>query len=628
MLPDTIHIKEIVVRDNKFAGGKVEFIDTVVLKSKINLTLADVLSENTTVFINSAAKGSVATASMRGAGASHTKVMWGNLPVNSPMTGQVDFSLLPVFFADEVSINYGSAALVNTGGALGGSIIINNKPEWNKGFTGKIGVSAGSFGTYSTQGQLGWSDKKIVFKTRLFFEQSKNDFEYFNNTVPEPYQRYERQQNADYYRYGLLQEIYWRVTEKSILKLNYWYQDSERNIPELMNNTAPEHDEKQLDVDNRGQLSFKHYSSLFNYEISTGFLYAGLDYYLKNKPLGNDNFITNIESQSKSYSSITKFKTVKKWSNNWEFDFNIILHFDYAEFTDIKNLTGYNNNMQKHSVFAAVHKKTDKWKLSAMIRQELIDDKFIKPIPSVGAEYIISDKYYTSVKANISRNYHNPTLNQLYFMPGGNPDLRPEQGTTAELSLKNELLSKKISFTNEISTYYSVISDWILWKPSQFGYWTPENTQLVYSRGIEYLSVIKRDFGKFKTKISAKYAFTPTTNESPDLPEGDESKGEQLIYIPKHSVTFLASIFYKKFYFVWQTYYIGNRNTTTATDVYNPPLPYYWLSGFSVGKELCVKHTVLNLQFKIDNLFNVDYQSIQYRAMPGINCNFMINFVF
>lgn len=30
-------------------------------------------------------------------------------------------------------------------------------------------------------------------------------------------------------------------------------------------------------------------------------------------------------------------------------------------------------------------------------------------------------------KASIARNYRYPTLNDLYFKPGGNPDLRPRK---------------------------------------------------------------------------------------------------------------------------------------------------------------------------------------------------------
>lgn len=32
------------------------------------------------------------------------------------------------------------------------------------------------------------------------------------------------------------------------------------------------------------------------------------------------------------------------------------------------------------------------------------------------------------VKASVSRNYRFPTLNDLYFLPGGNPDLKNEHG--------------------------------------------------------------------------------------------------------------------------------------------------------------------------------------------------------
>ncbi len=624
---DTIPIKEITVKDTRFAGGKIEKIDTLVLQNHLNTTLADVLEENTNIYIHSAAKGSLATASMRGAGASHTKVLWENLPINSPMTGQVDLSLLPVCFIDEVSLQYGSASIISTGGALGGSILLENSPDWRKGFNGKIAQGYGSYGTYSGIANAKWAVQKLNIRTRVFYENSKNNFKYKNNTIPEEFQQIETLKNGSYRRYGLLEEMLYRTGENSTLSLNYWFQNNERNIPGLMNNGSPNHEEKQFDLNHRLQAAFKYYGTNLTWEINSGFIYGGLDYYLKNQPLGSTALVTNIESNSKSYSSISQFKARKTWETGFDFDFQLNAAIHKADYSDEKTLTGYSNNQKQYSVFTGLHKIfSNGIKLSGLLREELIDTKFIKPIPSLGVEYVLSQKSEWGFKANVSRNYHNPTLNQLYFQPGGNPDLRPEQGLTAETSLSNVWKSGNYELKNELTGFYSAIDDWILWQPSQFGYWEPNNIQTVHSRGLEYTGKISEEFWGIKISTMWKFAYTRTTNESTGLSEGNLAKGEQLIYIPEYSGGYTEMGVYKGFEFIWTSFYTGSRNTSTVSDPDNKPLPGYTISNLTLGKKINLNGNSLSIRFKVDNFFNKDYQSIQYRAMPGRNYFLMINF--
>lgn len=621
---DTIPIMEILVQDTKLAGGKVENIDPLILNSQANATLATVLSENTNIYIHSAAKGSIATASMRGAGASHTKVLWQDMPINSPMTGQVDFSLLPVYFTDEVVLHYGSASLVNTGGALGGSISLANTPQWQNGWHGKVIQGAGSFGTYSGYGQMGWSNSKITFTTRIFYEQSENNFTYTNDTDPEDRNKREAQDGAQFVRYGVLQEFVYRVSENALVDLNYWFQNSDRSIPRLMTNEAPEHEEKQQDINHRVQSSYKHYGSALNWELSTGFIASTLNYHLKNSLNGTSNLITNLNSGSQTYSSITQFKTSKSWDSHWKVDFNLSAAFHFAEFNDEKYLLEYDNRQTEDALFVGVHRTLgERFKISALFRQLLIDGNLIKPIPSLGVEWGVIEDKALDVKANVSRNYHNPTLNALYFMPGGNPNLKPEEGTTGELALNSIVGGSSYKFQNEVAVYYSVIKDWILWKPSQFGYWTPENTQQVHSRGFEYTGKITRNVAGVKSEITVKYAYTPTTNESLNLPEGDVSKGEQLIYLPKNTGSLMETASYKGYDFIWVSYYTGIRNAATAS-----PLSGYWIANLSLGKEFDLNTTKFSIRFTVDNVFNTDYQSIEYRGMPGRNYFLMAKFEF
>ncbi|HER07982.1 MAG TPA: TonB-dependent receptor, partial [Bacteroides sp.] len=108
------------------AGMKETRVDSAVLAEKINLSLSDLLSENTTVFIKDHGRGALATASFRGTAASHTRVDWNGISINAPMTGMVDFSLIPVYLVDEVTLKHGNASIGGGSGGLGGAVHIGN----------------------------------------------------------------------------------------------------------------------------------------------------------------------------------------------------------------------------------------------------------------------------------------------------------------------------------------------------------------------------------------------------------------------------------------------------------------------------------------------------------------------
>ena len=91
-------------RPMKEIGVQRTELDTLVLRENITASLADALATGSTIFIKSYGRATLATASFRGTAPSHTQVTWNDMKVNSPMLGQVDFSLIPAYFIDDATI--------------------------------------------------------------------------------------------------------------------------------------------------------------------------------------------------------------------------------------------------------------------------------------------------------------------------------------------------------------------------------------------------------------------------------------------------------------------------------------------------------------------------------------------
>ena len=156
---DTIlHISEVKITEAKILKPNGELIicyepqklDVEIIKQNITKSLADLLSENSSIFIKSYGQGSLATASIRGAGASHTKVLWNGISLNNPMLGQTDFSLIPVFFIDRAEILKGGSSLISVGGALGGGILLHSDSEIKSGIYSELIQTFGSCKTFQT----------------------------------------------------------------------------------------------------------------------------------------------------------------------------------------------------------------------------------------------------------------------------------------------------------------------------------------------------------------------------------------------------------------------------------------------------------------------------------------------
>jgi iron complex outermembrane receptor protein len=181
----TVEVKASRLFEQETAGMKDRKVDSLVMVKNINASLSSLLSENSSVFVRENGRGALATASFRGTASSHTRVNWNGIPINSPMTGAVDFSLIPVYIADDVGLAFGPASIVNGSGGIGGSVNIRNNVDWNNSFSLKFIQGIGSYTTIDDFLQFGIGNSKIQSSTKLYFNYSKNDYTFINRGIAE-----------------------------------------------------------------------------------------------------------------------------------------------------------------------------------------------------------------------------------------------------------------------------------------------------------------------------------------------------------------------------------------------------------------------------------------------------------
>ena len=113
-------------------------------------------------------------------------------------------------------------------------------------------------------------------------------------------------------------------------------------------------------------------------------------------------------------------------------------------------------------------------------------DRWAPLIPAIFTDYVIYNKLNLVAKASISRNYRFPTLNDLYFLPGGNPNLKNESGFTYDAGLSFDFgKSDKFNIKGGVTWFDSRIDNWIIWLPTTKGFFSPRNIKKVHAYGVE-----------------------------------------------------------------------------------------------------------------------------------------------
>lgn len=617
-LSDTVRIREIQVlakRKVEEAGLKITRPDSLQLVSFLTADLSELLSDYSPVFIKSYGRGSSATASFRGTAATHTQVLWNGMNLNSPMRGMADLSLLPVFFTDEVYLLHGGSSMTKGSGALGGSIHLENTPDWSSTLKLEGLAETGSF--HSRKGflkvQLG--GRQFQSSTRLFYEGSENDFPFYNSgVIPK---KKDTLKNAEYWKAGILQEFYLRHVNDQVSSLRFWFQKSDRNLPQLMSYQGSEREEYQKDEQFRVQYDWKKYSDGLNYQFFTGLNTTRLNYYRATPAF---QFV-NEDSRSAETGWMNHLRIFRKFDETMWATVSLDANFHQVEATDNHTGSGYKKDRMETSLLLNLHfKPSNRFAAFVLMRSENYDKKVVPLIPSAGVEWQILQSLPVVLRSNLARNYHKPSLNDLYWLPGGNPNLQPEDGYTGDLSLAGDFVFGQMVFRNELTGFLSKIENWIVWQPSASGayFWEAGNVKDVLSRGVEYQFNAALDWKKFQFRSGGNYAFTATSNLNA-VRSVDESRGKQLVYIPKHKGGFYFSTTWQNFTLKYDFSGVGKRFTKSSNQespfeqVLNP----YFLSKIAVDKKVDLNDVSFNMKFTVDNLFGQNYQSILWRPMPG-----------
>jgi vitamin B12 transporter len=585
---------EIIASRTKLFNSSLPVTETDSVKLMLisDQHLTALLENEASFYIRNYSNNGLSTPSLRGGSAYHTSILWNGFQINNPMNGFADLNLLNNFLFDNISIQYGGTASLLGSGAVSGNISLANKADFTPGYSFTAGLRAGSYDLYSEN--LGIECRTAFYNgsVKIVNETNLNNYLFYNDSE----NRYEHLKHGKGALTGILSENHFRTGKQSMLSLNGWYQKSNRNLPPAMNlyNTNAIQDDASCRLNAAWQKS----GNRISYSIRAAYFNEEIFY--------EDELNGASLNQSKTFIAENEYRFHISEKHLVDLGINFTgIHAEADEYTSDKNLNRY-----AAFIGYSYQSANKKLKSEVSFRQEISQLQNSPFIYSAGINY----RLYKNVtfSATASKVYRNPTLNDLYWNPGGNKNLRAEDGFSEEggIKYKSEKI-KRLSVSADITFYNRKVNDWIIWLPVS-SVWAPANLLQVNSRGIESSVELKLKTEKSFIRVRINGAYTLSTNKKSALPL-DASVGKQLIYIPKTKTTALVSAGNKNITTEFLFAYTGKRFTSTDNSELLPP---YHTAQFQLNYYFPIKKCGVTAFIRILNIYNTSYESFLNRPMP------------
>lgn len=579
-----IHLKQIEISGTRtglsLTGSLTEQIDSSALSESSDLGKA--LKNMIQLNIKSNGASGSSSLYLRGTNSVHNAVFWNGFNLAFGSLGSTDLTLLPAVLFDNVAINYGGAASQFGSGVIGGSVNMQNLTVYERGTNALLSLEKFSFNNFTLSARTGFSRRKFAFTTAASLVENENNFRYKND-----YKKKDTLDHARFRQFSILQQAGYKLNRNNEIKAGWWFYNTFREIsPTLL---IAENDQTQDDQALRGFLEYVYNPGLWNFNLKAYF---------------NDEEM-RFNSNQAGIHTVYHLK-----GSQFEADAKRVI----GRFTIAAGLQHRRQNADVPAYFQAVNEIitalfssveytsfSSRFSAGLYARQDLQSNQQIPFCPSSGVKWIPLKNL--EIGASVSRNFRLPTLNDRYWIPGGNPDILPEKSFNQDISVKysGKVGKGKTEYFITVSAYNMLINDLIQWIPITSAIWSPVNRDVVWSRGISQNSGVKFIKGKFRHAVKTSYTYSPSTMSS------GNSERYQLIYIPRHKADAEYTMLYHDFSASVIWHLIGKRFTTTDNNSF---LPFIQLADIEINQVFTAKNLNLNLFLTINNLFNTDFQMV------------------
>ena len=581
--------------------------------------------------------GGLKTVNIRGLGTQHVGVFYDGVQLGNAQNGQIDLGRFSLDNMEAVSLYNGQKSAIFQSAkdfASAGSIYMTARhPSFGEGqnYRLKGTFKTGSFGLVNPSVLLEHRLSKQVsgsLSAEYMYTSGKYKFRYRQKNG---YDITETRKNGDVEairaEYGLFGDM-----QGGELKAKAYLYNSERGLPGAAVRETGDfvHEDRQWDTNFFLQGSFrKHWG---NYSLQTNGKYA-YDYlhYLSDPRLDvTTMYVNNHYRQHELYFSAANMLNILPfWSADVSVDFQWNkLNADLVNFVYPCRYTAL--------VAAATALHFERFKLQASLLGTFVHETTKVPNAAAGDKHKYTPTVVASwqpfknedlnLRAFYKKIFRMPTLNDLYYTFIGNIDLNPEYTTQYDIGVTYSRKFRggypaRLEF--QADAYYNEVTDKIVAMPTSNQFrWTMVNLGYVEMRGVDV--ALQTEWHLLKD-LKANLRVNYTYEKAQDFTDAkSDYYGGQIPYIPWHSGSAVLNLSYRDWDMNYSFIYTGERYESSANIPENYAKEWY-TNDLSLSRRLHWKKMLWKLTAEVNNVFNQQYEVVQWYPMPGINFRFVIN---
>ncbi|MBM3918566.1 MAG: TonB-dependent receptor [Sphingomonadales bacterium] len=591
--------------------------------------------------IHSRGPGQLSTLAAGGLPTTHLMVTWEGMSLVNPMNQTPDLGLMPSWLTTGAQLEARAAGGRISGGSGGGVLWIPGEGQWGASpaslfvTTGSFGARSGGIGTTLHRGTF-------TYRMRAYAQHWDLDFPYPTTSAPDA--PIARRSHAAQSGTGLREQLGFQLGEH-YFRLGHWVQMHCRQLPAAL--TAAQSRAEQGDTLHRVSLNWSHAHGRHLFWGNAGWS-------------RDDNHYRDSSTQVYGWHRVEGLQAWlgwrRDWSNCW---LNSHLQLQNHRVRSSAYTTGvHQSRLALQSLFG---RQWGRHTVNFAVRIEQVDGRWLTPVPEISwsaptlvgkvQESALSrpeslnllalvqnnetgedDKrintspsatdstlsFSGTWSASLSGLQRIPGLNDLYWQPGGRPDLGNELGWSAQVGRSITLSKPHQPTLLQINTrlFMNYLKHQIVWLPdAEAGYWRPTALQETRSGGLHLDARARQSIRKSILEAQLQYAFT-RSSQMPD--------SRPLPYLPPHVMLTALRVMHPKRFVDLRLRVVDRR-----PDVFDPNdtrLRPYTTLRLGAGWRLPGKAQRWHLSTTVDNLLNTRYELVPYHPMPGRQLNFTIMF--
>ena len=509
------------------APGRVTVVDRSDLDAAGAATVADALEARSAVFVKRYGPGGLASLSLRGTGAAQTLVLLDGHRIADPQLGQLDLGLIPAGVVGAVEVAHGAASALHGTDGVGG--VVHLRTPAASGTSGRLDLRSGAWGERGASFLISDGTPGLSVVAAVAHDQGDGDYPYTDSTRFDPETRTlgvtGPRSNADLRRDALFARLAYEAG-RAEGAVGLLATDAERGLFAFSGAGRARQSDRALRV------WTDHTATAAGWRMQVGGLVQVASLRFLNPAIRlDDTGRTSAGSVRAHVGRIVQLGAALA---------------DVAVGAEVRGGRAEHPNLiadateTAQALFASAVVEAGRVTAFPAVRLDRVatpaDSALYALSPSLGLNVQPTPWRGLRVKASAGRAFHTPTFNDRFWQPGGDPNLRPERGWTADAGVSLRADVGRAALTAEAGVFASALRDQIVWRPGRFAdgfYWAPRNVGQTRTRGAEVSGRLRVG----RAALFAEAGALATWTDARDRTDPESSSFDQrLLYVPDRLV--------------------------------------------------------------------------------------------